>query len=255
MERLERIVKLMDFVARHGRQGVSLAQIGYALELPKATLYRLVNELCQVELLIHDPKTNRYHLGWQVFAWAAVFLQRSPYVDLLSDVVNRITDRCQLFSFAAVLTGNKVVTVAIATPRAFYPVYVRLGSSVPLRASAVSKVLLAGMDAKQAYELLRGEELDPSVWSPTPYTLSVDDAFEELETIRRQGWAQCRNELEMGNSAIAVPVGAMEKSWVGLAVVAPTEVIEQREREIMEILREEAQRLEGPIAVAQLIEW
>lgn len=254
MERLDRFVKVLDFVARHGRQGVSLAQVGYALELPKASLYRLINDLEQAELIIHDHKTNRYYLGWQVFTWAALFLNQSSFVELLNDAVSQITAQCQLFSYAAIFTRGQVLTVATASPRAFYPVYVKLGTSVPLRAAAVSKVFLSMLDATTARQLLENEELEPGFWSPTPHTLTVDGALDELGEIRRQGWAACRNELEMGNSALAVPVGPLEKTWVSLAVVAPTEIIVSREREILDILREVAQSLEGPLELAQAID-
>ncbi|MDA8194061.1 MAG: IclR family transcriptional regulator [Thermaerobacter sp.] len=254
MERLDRFVKVLDFIARHGRQGVSLAQVGYAIELPKASLYRLINDLEQAELIIHDTKTNRYYLGWQVFTWAALFLNQSNFVELINDAVAQITARCQLFAYGAIFTRGQVITVATASPRAFYPVYVKLGTSVPLRAAAVSKIFLSMLDPEIAQRFLQNEELEPGFWSPTPHTLTVDQALGELAEIRRQGWAACRNELEMGNSAVAVPVGPLEKTWVSLAVVAPTEIIANREREILDTLRDVAQSVEGPLELAQAID-
>lgn len=253
MERLDRIVRVMEFVSQQGREGASMNQIGYVLELPKASLYRLVADMEQAGLLIHNPRLNRYFLSWKVFEWASAYYGQTSYVEILQEAINELTQEVQLFSYASVLQNGRLFSLAVATPRTFYPVYVKLGARVPLRASAPGKVLLAQNAAERVNSWLEQEEKELGFWTPTPYTQSLESLKQEMPQISQQGWALCRDELEIGNSALAVPVGT-PPSWVSLAVVAPTLVIADRTHELLSALRKAAETIASSMDVARVIE-
>lgn len=253
MERLDRIVRVMEMVSQQGREGASINQIGYVLELPKASLYRLVSDMEQAGLLIHNARLNRYFLSWRVFEWASAYYGQSSYVDVLHEAINNLTQEVQLFSYASVLQSGRLFSIAVATPRTFYPVYVKLGARVPLRASAPGKVLLAHYSPDQVTKLLLQEERELGFWTPTPYTQSIESFQHEMPQISHQGWALCRDELEVGNSALAVPVGA-SPCWVSLTIVAPTLVIADRIHDLLPVLRKTAETISSSLDVARVME-
>ncbi len=253
MERLDRVVRVMELVSQQGHEGASLTQIGYVLELPKASLYRLVADMEQSGLLSHNARLNRYFLNWRVFEWATTYFGRTSYVELLQDAVNSLTQSVQLFSYAAVLQGGRLFSVSVATPRNFYPVYVKLGSRVPLRGSGPGKILLSQYSSERVTELLDQEDRELGFWTPTPYTQSTSALTQEMQQMHQQGWALCRDELELGNSALAVPVGAMPW-WVSLSIVAPTLVIAERTTELVDALKAVSQQIAHPLNMAQVVE-
>ncbi len=253
MERLDRIVRVMELVSQQGRDGASINQIGYVLELPKASLYRLVSDMEQAGLLIHNARLNRYFLSWTVFEWASAYYAQSSYVDVLQEAVNNLTQDVQLFTYASVFQSGRMFSIAVATPRSFYPVYVKLGARVPLRASAPGKVLLAHYPSDKVAYWLAQEEKELGFWTPTPYTQSMESFQHDLPQVDHQGWALCRDELEIGNSALAVPVGT-SPCWVSLTVVAPTLVVAERTTELVAALRKTAGTIASSLDVARVLE-
>ncbi|PSR37722.1 MAG: hypothetical protein C7B44_02320 [Sulfobacillus thermosulfidooxidans] len=253
VDRLDRIVRVMELVSQQGREGASLTQIGYVLELPKASLYRLVADMEQAGLLTHNARVNRYFLSWRVFEWATAYYAQTSYVEVLQEAVTTLTQDVQLFSYAAVLQGGRLFSVAVATPRSFYPVYVKLGARVPLRGSAPGKVLLAQFPPERVTAWFEQEERELGFWTPTPYTQSVTTLQQEMPQIHQQGWALCRDELELGNSAIAIPVGT-PPWWVSLTIVAPTLVVAERTQELLAALRAVGQRISSPLDMARVVD-
>ncbi len=253
MERLDRVVRVMELVSQQGHEGASLTQIGYVLELPKASLYRLLADMEQAGLLSHNARLNRYFLNWRVFEWATTYFAQTSYVEILQEAVSNLTQAVQLFSYAAVFQGGRLFSVAVASPRTFYPVYVKLGSRVPLRGSAPGKILLSQYSGDKVTELLDQEDRELGFWTPTPYTQSTEVLTQELQSMSQQGWALCRDELELGNSALAVAVGT-HPWWVSLSIVAPTLVIAERSVDLVDALKSASQQIASPLNLAQVVE-
>lgn len=243
MERWHRIQQVLDIVASCGKKGAGVADLMRELELPKATAYRMMYGLQEIGVVVFNQVTGRYHIGTKVLEWASAYLSQSSLVEALQETVSYVTAEVQLFSYAAWLQDDHLVCLATAQPRSVYPVYVKLGSRLPLRASAAAKTLLAPMTVETVSRLLDRDETDAQLWAPTPFTLSVREFIEDLAIVRKQGWAVCRDELEVGNSAIAVRIGMR----VSVAVVGPTPVIGARESAIIRTLRHAASKVEPSV--------
>lgn len=240
MERWQRIVNIIDLIAGEGDRGVGVGEIAGRLDLPRATVYRTLNGLADSGILSRLPGGG-FSLGLKALEWAGRFLAHARFVQPLQEAVNQVTQALGLFSYAAWMQDDAILCVAIAQPRRLYPVYVRLGARLPLRASAAAKVLLAGLPEGTARRLLAEEALPG--WEPTPFTLSVEGAFAELVDIRQKGWAVCMEELEVGNSALAVALGPS----ASLAVVGTTTVVGARQEEILGVLRDVAAAWRVPL--------
>lgn len=243
MERWRRIQQVLDIVARHGKKGVRVADLVRELDLPRATAYRMMYGLEEIGVVVFNHVTGCYHIGTQVLEWASAFLSQSSLVQALQETVSHVTAEMQLFSYAAWLQDDHMVCVATAQPRSVYPVYVKLGCRLPLRASAAAKTLLSLMSSESVSRCLDRDQTGSHLWAPTPYTLSVREFIEDLAIVRKQGWAVCRDELEVGNSAIAVRVGKR----ASVAVVGPTPVVGASESEIVRTLRNAAGQVEPSV--------
>jgi len=91
------------------------------------------------------------------------------------------------------------------------------GSRLPLHATGVGKVLLAYAPADVQARVLA------SLTRITPYTITQPGRLlTELRHVRRDGYAQTREEMSLGACSVAVPVrGPGETAVAALGIVLP----------------------------------
>jgi DNA-binding IclR family transcriptional regulator len=108
-------------------------------------------------------------------------------------------------------------------------------ADVPLHCSALGKVLLA-WDALP---------LPPApLPAPTPYSLDAVALAEELREVRRRGWAETHDELEVGLCGAAAPVlDARGRVVAALGVSGPTARIGKRADHLGRLIKNRAEAL------------
>ncbi|TVT45144.1 MAG: IclR family transcriptional regulator, partial [Denitromonas halophila] len=134
---------------------------------------------------------------------------------VLRQLVEEVGESCNItaFSGSEVLYLDRVETAA---PLRFY---LHPGSRVPAHCSASGKLFLAQMSPAQRRRLLAHVPLERF----TPKTLTTLDALdEEIETVKRQGYALDDEEFLPGLICAAVLVPRHNaRSNMGIAIQAP----------------------------------
>ena len=177
----------------------SLSQISERSGLALSTTHRLVAELTAWGALERDP-SGRYRIGlrlWEVSQNAGRQLRESARPHL-QDLFSFTQETAHL----AVREGREALYIDRVYSTKRVPRASRVGGRLPLHATAVGKVLLAGED-----EWLRRAYLEQPLEAPTPRThINPARLLEELETIRELGYATTLEEVRPGSCSIAVPV-------------------------------------------------
>ncbi|MFC7655487.1 IclR family transcriptional regulator C-terminal domain-containing protein [Pseudonocardia benzenivorans] len=116
----------------------------------------------------------------------------------------------------AVLDGDEALFVARVEAARIVSAGVRVGSALPLHASATGRVLLAGMSDEELDERLRRARPQQT----TPNTLlTVADIRDRVHKVRSEGVAYTDEELEYGMRTMAVPVSdATGRTQAAMAV-------------------------------------
>lgn len=103
----------------------------------------------------------------------------------------------------AVLDGIDVIVVHRHEVRTFFSFSLKVGSKLPVHATSLGKILLAGLDRAELEERLSQIRLTPL----TPRTIIDPDLFRaEIEAARRRGVAVCDREGTLALTSLAVPV-------------------------------------------------
>lgn len=158
----------------------TLVQLGYANR--EGTLYAL------------RPKVMS--LGYAYLSSTPLAFRAQPLLDALRD---ELGESCSL----GVIDEDRVYYIARAEISRIMSVALRVGSRLPLYATSMGRVLLAGMsvEARAAYfartELIRLTELTETA----PARLKVI-----CEKVGEDGFALVDQELELGLRSVAVPV-------------------------------------------------
>jgi DNA-binding IclR family transcriptional regulator len=216
---------------------MSLTQIAESADLALPTAYRLATELVEWGALQRD-EAGRYGIGlrlWEVAQNAGRQL-RDAARPHLQDLFSLTQETAHL----AIREGHEALYIERVYSSNRAPRASRVGGRLPLHATAVGKVLLAYEEDwfQEAY-LARDLEAPTRRTHVHPLRLR-----EELESIRRRGYATTFEEVRPGSCSIAVPVvGDPDRAVASIGLVMLATQAPQMQR-YLPVLRGIAQRIE-----------
>ncbi|GHF83653.1 DNA-binding IclR family transcriptional regulator [Amycolatopsis bartoniae] len=210
IQSIERAAAILRLLAR-GSGRLGLADIAAGLGLAKGTAHGLLRTLQGVGFVHQDPVSGKYSLGDALSHLGPGYLDANDLRSRASNWADALAAR----SGEAVRLGVPGEGSVLVVHHVFRPDDTQqsldVGSSQPLHATALGKVLLA-FDADLARTVLSG--------APEPYTrrtLTAGPALAAaLARIREADWAAEVEEFVPGEAGVAAPV----RSFGGLVVGA-----------------------------------
>jgi DNA-binding IclR family transcriptional regulator len=216
--------------------GVTAKEIGHALDIPQATVYRILNLLVAEEYLVRLPDLSGFALGVRA-GRLALAAATGPCLAARA-VVRHLRGRTRwavhLASFAA---GQ--ITLIDTDPDHPAP-DTGLLARVP-SAFALGRLLLA---ERSDWRVLTRE-----VRALTRHTVTAEAELERLlEQVRAEGIARQCGEVRDDRGCLAVPIRSpLDGTLVGgLALAGPPERIAEPNGELIAAVRDHADRL-GPL--------
>ena len=198
---LERLIAVLETVAAAGRP-ITAGDLQQATGLPRPTCYRLIQSLCAHRLL-EGPEGGGYLIGERLVRMA--MLGQSD-ADVSQAAASPLSDMAIETGEAVFLSrfrnnGVEIIHVEVPTDPARSFIHPGLGFR-PMHACSCSKAIAAF--AEPAF---RDGILKKSLRAYTKYTCTSADALRsEFDTIRKRGYAECVEEIELGVSSVAAPV-------------------------------------------------
>jgi IclR family acetate operon transcriptional repressor len=252
LEALSTVEKAIDVLfhlqAETAAQGVT--SIGRSLGLPKSSAHRLLAALSRRGLVEKDA-SGRYRPGIGLVALGLGALDREPVVAAARPVLQHQSDELGETAFLVAARAGRLVVLDKAEGSSFLRASPRMGSTVPVHATAVGKLYLAfGSDEIE----LDDGDLEPFCAA----TLTDRSRIErEVSRVAKQGYASNTGEWIGGLSVVAAPVrvslgGAQSPRRMEAAVaIAATTVrmqalgIEQVAKRAVDAAGQIGARLEG----------
>jgi IclR family transcriptional regulator, acetate operon repressor len=210
---------VLDCVARAAGP-VAVPDIVAAVDLPRATVYRLVDWFEREGYLARDIGRRRIVVGPRLATLAfnalRAAMQVAPRRAILQSLAREVGETCNI----GTLEGSEIVYLdRVETDNWPLRLQFSVGSRVPLHCSAIGKLFLAYLPPRQRRPLLAA--LDFHRYTESTVT---DPArlVAELEEIRKEGVAMDGQEFLTGVVCIAVPIlGPRGEIRAAVAVQAP----------------------------------
>lgn len=180
-----------------------LSELARELHLDRSTTYRILLSLEKCGFVEKNKQTGQYGLGMAIFEIGNAFLNQRDFVKVSKPIMLNLASRVQETVHLAVLSETEIVYIDKAdSPRAL-GVISKIGQRAPLYCTALGKVLLANQPRENQLRILR--ELKLKAFTSNTIT-SKKRLLEELDEIRKCGYALDRREYEEGVECIAAPI-------------------------------------------------
>jgi len=198
---LERLILILESVAQKGRS-LSVAEICAATGLPKPTAYRLVQDLVETGLLEPESK-SLFGIGSRLRRLTMQDLDERDVIDAAAPSLRKAAHEHGAAFFLSRIRGRGVEIIHVETPHDERVSYLHPGLGFrPLHACSCAKAIAAFSNEP----ILRGA-LEGRLRAYTEHTRTDPiDVEKEFEAIRRRGFAECVQEIEVGICSVAAPV-------------------------------------------------
>lgn len=218
---VERALAILSLYSREKLEW-GITEISQELQLPKSTIHGLVKTL-EKERFLFLAENGKYRLGMRVFELGMAFSGNIKLTTAAEPIIKELTDKYKQTVHMAIYAGRMAVLVVSARSGSSGVMAPRVGAGISAYCTAMGKVLLAWQSEKVIEEYLQHENLLPI----TRNTITDSHQLrEELETIRRQGFAIDRGEALLETGCIAAPVwGADGQIVAAMSISGPIEVV------------------------------
>lgn len=182
--------------------GYRLADLARAVELPKATVYRILTTLEGRGYLDRDTDGS-YRMAKKLFDLQRPLSLEKILNRVAQPVMEHLVASCKETVNLGILDAGEVVVInTVESPQAVR-MSSKIGNRRHLHSTALGKVFLAGLPEKEFLRLIRMKGL-PKL---TPHTLTAKtDVIAEIQRVRRQGYAMDNQENEMEGRCVGAPI-------------------------------------------------
>jgi DNA-binding IclR family transcriptional regulator len=200
IQSVDRAISVLELLAKHGRAGIT--EIADELGVHKSTASRLVSVLENRGLVEQLGERGKYALGFGIARLAAAGTRRLDLTKLSQPVCEELARQLGETVSVAVLHDRAAINISQGFGPSAVAVQNWVGQRTPLHATSSGRVLLA-----HVAEAERDRLLDQPLRRYTPQTVtSLATLADELDRVRRDGYATSFEQLEIGLHAVAVPV-------------------------------------------------
>ncbi len=218
---LDRALAVLSFIAERSPEPIGVSTVARTLDLPKAVAHRILKELTGNRFLRFDETTKLYSLGAGALMIGLAALRGVEVASVARRHMRRLVDVTGETATLSVRQGwSRVYVDQVLSPHEIR-MTVTLGSLHPLFAGSSSKAILAALQDDEIAEYLAEVELTPL----TKATItSVDHLRDEVELVRRQGYAISFGERQVGAASAAAAIRLASGEVFGsLSICGPTD--------------------------------
>lgn len=184
-----------------GSPEMTISQAAARTGLTRASARRVLLSL--VDLGYAEKDGNLFRLRPRVLDIGYAYLASLGIAHRGQYVLETLTDETEEPCSLSILDCPDIVYVARSTVPRLASIAISIGARRPAHATAMGRVLLAGLAEAELDEYFRTTTLKRF----TPKTVTSEDALRKiLGKVRDQGYAYISGELEIGMEVIAVPV-------------------------------------------------
>ena len=215
VERAARILACFD----NDNPAMGLMEIAQAVDLHKATTYRIVTTLLNCGFLERASDGQRYRLGIRLANLGFRVIERMDLRREAIPVMTRLRDQWDETCDLGIFDDDHVLYIEVMHSRHVLRIAAAVGQHLPAHCTASGKMFLANLNSRDLKAFL-----ERPLRAHTENTItSVDELRIQLQKISQQGYSVDREEYEAGICAVSAPIRDQSGAMVAaLSMPCPT---------------------------------
>jgi IclR family transcriptional regulator, KDG regulon repressor len=213
---LHKTLDILDTIKK-SPNGVGLTDLAHSLSLPKATVYRIATTLVSREYL-EQTASGTYRVSRKMFVLPISEQLDQMLIRVAQPFILELAAMCNETVNLGLIDAAEIVVIHTAESSQAVRMSSKVGNRRFLHATALGKVMLAAMDRKDIDHLI-GLKGMPQITENT--ITNFDKLMDELQRIRRLGYAIDNQENEIEGRCIASPITAHGQVVAALSISGP----------------------------------
>ncbi|MEJ6488533.1 IclR family transcriptional regulator [Leucobacter sp. USCH14] len=254
----DQTLRILSLLA--GSRGpLAASMIASKLDLPRSTVYHLLDTLQQHGFVMHLPEERRFGLGIAAVDLSSAYARQEPLARIGRPLLAALVDRVRLSGHLAVPHGRDVLYVVEERAPGSPPLVTDVDVRLPMQLTASGRAILAALPKAQVRALFPDRQafvhrhVDPDGIDRYSRLRSV------LDATRTRGYALEEGSVTAGLSSIGVPV-LDHRGWpiAAIAVTYPqgaveTEVAAALASEVQTAAKTLSSRIHGRSAAPRMV--
>src|SRR4051812_615175 len=199
VQSVDRALSIIETLAEDD-EGYRLSDLAIRTGLSTSTVHRLLATLESRRFVQFDRTESKWHVGARAFTVGATFARRRNFSAQAVPYLRKLRDLTRETANLAVVDDEFIVVLTRAESREIMRSLTKVGGRAAMVASGVGKAVLATYADEDVNAIIRHHGMprltERSIVRPS-------DLFEELEKVRRQGYAIDDEEACIGLRCIA----------------------------------------------------
>lgn len=182
---------------------LSLAKISQQLKLPKSTTLNLIRTLEQGGLLLRAPGEQNYQLGYKLMELSYCLRSSLPIIHYAIPFLEELQVKTGEIIYLTTHLNGRVLYLEAMYPSIRIGNYSVAGKTLPMYCTGCGKAMLAYLPAEEVEEII--DKWGFQKFTPNTIT-DRDSLYEELDRIRKRGYAIDTEEESPGVKCVSIPV-------------------------------------------------
>jgi DNA-binding IclR family transcriptional regulator len=238
---LKKSLRIIDFLYKYPK-GLSLNDLSKMLGQPKSSIHHVLSTFVLHQYVVQDPETRKYSLGYKFLSIGKMILDNIDIRKKASPYLRELHEKCKTTVHLAVLQNGQLIYIDKVEQPGNFSLATYIGFSTDPHAAAGGKVLLSELPPAKVKEMYRNKELKK--YGKKTIT-NLGELFEELQRVKKQGYAIDDEEYYKGIRCVAAPIRAGGQIIAALSITGPAFQLtkERIRRELKDLIVQTAKRI------------
>lgn len=210
LDAVAKSLQVIDLLSKYPR-GLSISELTNKLGFPKSTIHRIVSTLAAYDYVSQNLESKKYSLSLKFLSIGRVILSNFDVRNIANKHLHKLHERCNETIHLAILRNDRVIYIDKIEKPGGLSLATYIGFSTDPHAAAGGKVLLSSLSQDEVMYIYKNRPL--KIYGKNTIT-NMAQLLEELENIRKLGYAIDNEEYYEGVRCVAAPI------WAGGRIIA-----------------------------------